>query len=62
MFFIKLSTKTYLPGVCYDQNNTEGVNGIYFCNLHVSLKYPFVWGYKFIEFVLLILNLFKKLE
>ena len=23
-FFIKLSTKTYLTGVCYDLNNTEG--------------------------------------
>ena len=22
--FIKLSTKTYLTGVCYDLNNTEG--------------------------------------
>ena len=24
IFFIKLSTKTYLTGVCYDLNNTEG--------------------------------------
>ena len=24
MFFIKLSTKTYLTGVCYDLNDTEG--------------------------------------
>ena len=23
-FFIKLSTKTYLTGVCYDLNGTEG--------------------------------------
>ena len=23
-FFIKLSTKTYLTGVCYDLNDTEG--------------------------------------
>ena len=23
-FFIKLSTKTYLTGVCYDLNNTDG--------------------------------------
>ena len=23
-FFIKLSTKTYLTGICYDLNNTEG--------------------------------------
>ena len=23
-FFIKLSTKAYLTGVCYDLNNTEG--------------------------------------
>ena len=24
IFFIKLSTKTYLTGICYDLNNTEG--------------------------------------
>ena len=24
IFFIKLSTKAYLAGVCYDLNNTEG--------------------------------------
>ena len=24
VFFIKLSTKTYLTGVCYDLNNTKG--------------------------------------
>ena len=24
IFFIKLITKTYLTGVCYDLNNTEG--------------------------------------
>ena len=24
IFFIKLSAKTYLTGVCYDLNNTEG--------------------------------------
>ena len=24
IFFIKLSTKTYLTGVCYDLNNNEG--------------------------------------
>ena len=23
-FFIKLSTKTYLTGICYDLNDTEG--------------------------------------
>ena len=33
-FFIKLSTKTYLTGVCYHLNDTEGelqvlINGIY---------------------------------
>ena len=27
-FFIKLSTKTYLTGVCYDLDDTEG-DGIY---------------------------------
>ena len=34
IFFIKLSTKTYLTGICYDLNDTEGelqvlINGIY---------------------------------
>ena len=24
IFFIKLVTKTYLTGICYDLNNTEG--------------------------------------
>ena len=24
LVFIKLSTKTYLTGICYDLNNTEG--------------------------------------
>ena len=32
-FIIKLSTKTYLTGVCYDLNM-----GFLFCDLHVSLK------------------------
>ena len=27
--------------------------GFMFCDLHVSLKLPFVGGYKFVEFVLL---------
>ena len=27
--------------------------GFMFCDLHVSLKYLFVGGYKFVEFVLL---------
>ena len=41
-FFIKLSTKTYLTGVCYDLNDTEGElrvrqMGCMFCDLHVSL-------------------------
>ena len=41
--FIKLSTKTYLTGVYYDLNNTEGElrvtkMGFMFCDLHVSLK------------------------
>ena len=29
IFFIKLSTKTSLTGVCYDLNNTEGERRIY---------------------------------
>ena len=29
--------------------------GFMFCDLHVSLKYPFVGGYKFVEFVLLVM-------
>ena len=42
-FFIKLSTKTYLTGICYDLNDTEGElrirqMGFMFCDLHVSLK------------------------
>ena len=24
IFFIKLGTETYLTGICYDLNNTEG--------------------------------------
>ena len=28
-FFIKLSTKTYLTGVCYDLNDTEGELRVY---------------------------------
>ena len=41
--FIKLSTKTYLKGVCYDLNNTEGELRVryvrfMFCDLHVTLK------------------------
>ena len=41
--FIKLSTITYLTGVCYDLNDTEGElrvrsMGFMFCDLHVSLK------------------------
>ena len=44
IFFIELlSTKTYLTGVCYDLNDTEGElrvrqMGFMFCDLHVSLK------------------------
>ena len=43
IFFIKLSTKTYLTGVCYDLNDTEDELrfrqvGFMFCDLHVSLK------------------------
>ena len=43
IFFIKLSTKTYLTGVCNDLNDTEGElrvkqMGFMFCDLHVSLK------------------------
>ena len=43
IFFNKLSTKTYLTGVCYDLNDTEGelrvrYMGFMFCDLHVSLK------------------------
>ena len=41
-FFIKLSTKTCLTGVCYDLNNTEGVNGIYVlwftCFFQITLR------------------------
>ena len=33
IFFIKLSTKTYLTGLCYDLNM-----GFMFCDVHVSLK------------------------
>ena len=33
IFFIKLSAKTYLTGVCYDLNM-----GFLICDLHVSLK------------------------
>ena len=40
---MKLSTTTYLTGVCYDLNDTEGdlqvkINGIYVFALHVSLN------------------------
>ena len=43
IFFIELSTKTYLTGVCYDLNDTVSElrireMGFMFCNLHVSLK------------------------
>ena len=43
IFFIELSTKTYLTGVCYDLNDTVGElrireMGFMFCDLHVSLK------------------------
>ena len=43
IFFIELSTKTYLTGVCYDLNDTVGElrvreMGFMFCGLHVSLK------------------------
>ena len=43
LFFIKLSTKTYLTGVCYDLNDTKcelrvRQMGFMFCDLHVSLK------------------------
>ena len=41
IFFIKLSTKTYLTGICYDLNNTElDKMGFMFCDLHVSLNNP----------------------
>ena len=43
--FIKLSTKTYLTGVCYDLNDTEG-------ELIVS-QITLRRGYIFVEFVLL---------
>ena len=42
----ELSTKTYLTGICYDLNNTEGElkgldkMGFMFCDLHVSLNNP----------------------
>ena len=29
IFYIKLSTKTYLTGVCYDLNDTEGELRVY---------------------------------
>ena len=29
--------------------------GFMFCDIHVSLKYPFAGGYKFVEFVLFLL-------
>ena len=42
----ELSNKTYLTGICYDLNNTEGElkgldkMGFMFCDLHVSLNNP----------------------
>ena len=41
--FIRLSTKRYLTGVCYDLNDTENelrgrLMGFMFCDLHFSLK------------------------
>ena len=30
--------------------------GFMFCDLHVSLKKPFVGGYKFVEFALCLVN------
>ena len=37
--FIKLSTKTYLSGFCYDLNDIQArLMGFMFCDLHVSLK------------------------
>ena len=43
IFFIKLSTKTYLTCMCYGLNDTEGELrvgeiGFMFCDVHVSLK------------------------
>ena len=40
---VKLSTKAYLAGVCYDLNDTEGElrvrkMGFMSCDLHVPLK------------------------
>ena len=58
IFFIELSTKTYLTGVCYDLNDTVGELRVRFCDLHVSLKLPFVGGYKFVKFALLTFVLF----
>ena len=33
--------------------------GFMFCDLHVSLKYPFVGGYKFVQFVLLVISMLE---
>ena len=38
IFFIELSTKTYLTGVCYDLNDTVGELRVREIYLHVSLK------------------------
>ena len=36
--------------------------GFMFCDLHVSLKQPFVGGYKFVEFVLFITQMGTKMD
>ena len=55
--FIKVITKKYLTGVCYDLNDTEGELRVYVlwftCFSQITLRR----GYKFVEFVLFVLFL-----
>ena len=37
IFFIELSTKTYLTGVCYDLNDTVGELRVIYAAFHLGL-------------------------